>query len=365
MTYSDMQTLDKLCDLLTELVAVPGVSGFEEPMIRWCRDRLSGYSEHVNTDVRGNVYVRFPGNESGARRLMFAAHMDTLGLIVKSVDDKGFVRFARETLPLTLGSRRVRIHGAKGAVLGVIGTRVGYGTSTTEQLTRAVGARKLYIDVGCASAEEAEELGIRVGDPVTFTEPLASLGNPNTVVSSYLDNRVGIAALMVLAERLTALKPKCEVVLAATIEEELGLRGAGTLAEKVQPDAAIAVDTVPAGGTPEYDFHAFPIVIGRGPVIKFSENGRVTNHPRMRQLLQFAAEKTNTPHQLAAAPPGGTDMQPIEQSGTGVPAAAIGIPRRYAHSPNEVVDLRDVQGAIEILTESITLFDSGYSLDRI
>ena len=153
--------------------------------------------------------------------------------------------------------------------------------------------------------------------------------------------------------------------LVREIEEELGLRGAGTLAEKVQPDAAIAVDTVPAGGTPEYDFHAFPIVIGRGPVIKFSENGRVTNHPRMRQLLQFAAEKTNTPHQLAAAPPGGTDMQPIEQSGTGVPAAAIGIPRRYAHSPNEVVDLRDVQGAIEILTESITLFDSGYSLDRI
>lgn len=362
---AERPTPDELKSLVAELVAIPAISGYEEPMIRWCRDRLAQYSKEVEVDVRGNVFARFPCARSGAPRLMIAAHMDSIGLIVKSIDEKGFVRFVRETLPLTLASRRVRIHGAKGPVNGVIGTRVGYSTSTTEQLTTAVGADKLYIDAGCASAAEAAEAGIGVGAPITFCEPLATLANPNLVMGPYLDDRVGIALLTFLAESLAAERPDVEVFLVATIEEELGLRGAGTAAERLRPDVGISVDTMPAGGTPDYTHHALPLHVGLGPVIKFTENAKATCHPRVRELLRQAALNCGAPHQMVAAPPGGTDMQAIEQSGHGVPSGAIAVPRRYAHTPNEVLDLRDAVAALRVLREAVRILGAGFSLARV
>ena len=355
----------ELVDLLAELVRIPGPSGYEEPMIRWCVERFQDLADAVEVDVRGNVCACIEAPKADAPKLMLAAHMDTLGMIVKSIDEKGFIRFARETLPLAMCSRRVLVHGSKGPILGVIGIRIGYGTSEKEDLTKAVGANKLYIDVGCASAEEVGAIGIKIGDPITFDGELERLGQGDRIVSQYLDNRAGVATLVKLASRLRDISPRPEVLLVATIEEELGLRGASTAAYRLQPDLAISIDTQPAGGTPEYDFHRLPILIGKGPVVKFTENARVTNHPRVRQLLIDAAEKAGMPYQLAAAPPGGTDIGAIEQAGAGVPAAAIGLPRRYSHSPNEVIDLNDLMGLIRTLEEAVRILGKGYSLQRV
>lgn len=355
----------ELAALLAELVEIPGISGYEEPMIRWCADRFKDLADAVEVDVRGNVCATFPGTNAEAPTLMLAAHMDTLGMIIKSIDDKGFVRFARETLPLAMCSRRVRIHGSNGPVLGVIGIRIGYGTSEREQLLKAVGADKLYIDVGCDTAEEVADLGIKIGDPITFDGELKPLGDSGRIVSQYIDDRAGIAALVTLASRVREISPRPRVLLVATIEEELGLRGASTAAFRLKPDLAISVDTQPAGGTPEYDFHQLPVLIGKGPVIKFTENARATNHPRVRQLLVDAAERGGVACQLAAAPPGGSDMGAMEQAGEGIPAAAIGLPRRYAHSPNEVIDLQDLLGVVRTLEQAIGILGEGYSLQRI
>ena len=351
--------------LLAELVRIPAPSGYEEPMIRWCRDRFRKVADEVSVDVRGNVCATFHGKKAKAQRLMLPAHMDTLGMIVKTLDDRGFVRFARGTIALTMCSRRVLIHGAKGPVLGVIGTRIGYSTSTPEQMSKPPAPGDLYIDVGCDSAEQVAALGIGVGDPVTFDGDLAPLGDPNHVVSPYLDNRAGIAVLATLASWLQGVADRPTVMLVATIEEELGLRGASTAAFALQPDLGISVDTQPAGGTPEYTFALLPVLIGKGPVIKFSENARTTNHPRVRQLLVQAAEQAGAAYQVAAVPPGGTDMGAMEQAGPGIPAAAIGLPRRYAHSPNEVIDLRDLMGMVAILKQAVQIVASGYSLSRI
>jgi len=363
------ENLDKklkdLVNLLAELVQVPAPSGYEEPMMRWCADRFRAFADEVETDVRGNVYATFRGATTGAPKVMLPAHMDTLGMIVKSIDARGFIRFVSGTLALAMCSRRVRIHGANGPVLGVIGIRIGYGTSKPEQLARAPDEKDLYIDVGCSSPDKAAALGIRVGDPVTFDGDLARLGDARHVVSPYLDNRTGIAALVTLAGHLKSVPHEAEVVLVGTIEEEIGLRGASTAAFRLEPDVGIAVDTVPAGGTPEYDLDRFPVVIGKGPVIKFTENARTTNHPRVRRLLVEAAEKAGVPYQLVAAPPGGTDMGAMEQAGPGIPAAAIGLPRRYAHSPNEVIDIRDLLGLVTILKGAIDILGSGYSLQRV
>jgi endoglucanase len=209
------------------------------------------------------------------------------------------------------------------------------------------------------------DLGIKIGDPITFDGELRPLGGSGRIVSQYIDDRAGIAALVTLASRIREISPRPDVFLVATIEEEIGLRGASTAAFRLKPDLAISVDTQPAGGTPEYDFHQLPLVIGKGPAIKFTENARVTNHPRVRQLLIDAAEQAGVPYQLAAAPPGGSDMGAMEQAGEGVPAAAIGLPRRYAHSPNEVIDLQDLLGVVRTLEQAIGILGEGYSLQRV
>lgn len=357
--------LEELKALLAELVAVPAPSSFEEPMMRVCKERFSKFTDSVEVDLRGNVYAYFKGSSKSSLKLMLAAHMDAAGLIVKYVEESGFLRFKRCCAELAMCSRRVLIHGSKGPVLGVTGIRVGYGISTKEQLTTVPEEKDMYIDIGCGSREEVEKAGISIGDPVTFNEPLSSLGNPHYVASHALDDRAGVAALITLAANLKNIKPRPEVVLVGTIEEEMGLRGASTAAEYLKPDIGISVDTQPAGGTPEIKPYELPLEIGKGPVIKVTENARVTNHPRVRNLLVEAAKKAKVNYQLAAAPPGGSDMGAMEQACAGIPAAAIGIPRRYAHSPNEVIDLRDLYGVIEILKGGIDILGRGYSLKRI
>ena len=357
--------LESLKTLLAELVDVPAPTSHEEPMMRWLRDKFGEFADQVEVDLRGNVHGTFKGAGESPLRYMLASHMDTLGFLVKSIDQKGFIRFAGGGLRLALSSKRLWIHGSKGPVLGVIGMRVGYGTSTLEQMITAPTEKEMYIDVGAGCPEEVAEMGIQIGDPITYDGGLGTLGEPHHVVSPGLDDRAGVAALVTLAPQIKSINPRPEVILVGTIEEEFGLRGAGTAAFKVRPDLGVSVDTQPAGGTPEYSFDMFPVVIGKGPVIKFTENARITNHPRVRQLLIDAAEKSGTPYQRAAAPPGGSDMGAIEQTAAGIPAAALGMPRRYAHSPNEVIDLRDLMGMVTILNETISILGPGYDLNRI
>jgi endoglucanase len=332
-------------------------------MIRWCRERLGEFADGVKVDIRGNVHATF-GPAGGGPRLALAAHMDALGMVVRTIHEHGFIRFSGGAEGLAMCSRRVWVHGTRGPVLGVIGIRTGYGTSTEEQRSRVPATSDMYVDVGCGSREAVADLGIRLGDPITFDGDLAALGDPCRVVGPSLDNRAGIALMTVLAADMRGIAPRPEVTLLATVEEEVGCRGVATAVFQVAPEVGISLDTQPAGGTPEYPFESLPVLIGCGPVIKFMESGRTPNHPRVRRLLMDAAEKAQAPYQLAAAPPGNTDMGPMQLSGMGVAAAALGIPRRYAHSPNEVVDLRDLDAARAILREAIRMLGEGYSLSR-
>ena len=365
MTGQPSDQTEEIKSLLAEILPIPGVSGFEEPMIRFVRDRLAQSADEVEVDVRGNVYAHYKGTVEDRPLLMIPAHMDTLGFVVQSIDDRGFIRFARGTLALTLSARRVRLHGSKGVVTGVIGCRIGYSTSKPEQMAQAPDGRDMYIDAGFTTRQEAEEAGIEIGTPATCTEELVTLGMPTRIAASYLDNRAGCAVMLALAERIRKIDPRGDVVLVGTIEEELGLRGASTAAFHLRPDVGISVDTQPVTDTPEYGASALPLTIGAGPVIKFSENARTTNHPRVRELLRSAAEEAGVPYQVAACPPGGTDMGAMEQAGPGVPAAALGLPRRFAHSPNEVMDLRDICAAVPILEGAIRMLAQGYSLQRV
>jgi len=360
------QELAAFRDLLAELVEIPAVHCHEEPMMVVFRDRMAPLADEVKVDMRGNVYAIFEGTPGAARTLMLAAHLDAIGLVVRFIDEKGFVRFEGNADGMWLQSRKVWLHGSKGPALGVTSVKVGYGVTPAEERGKAPELRDMHIDVGCRSRAEVEALGIGVGDPITFDGRLETLGNPFHVAGPALDNRAGVAALLTLAGQIKKTEPRPRVVLVGTVEEEIGTKGAAVAAAVVAPDAAISVDTQPAAGTPGVPEHVLPLDIGKGPVLKFHEGRFVTLvHPRMRQLLVDAARNTRTPFQLAGAPPGNSDLNSMQQSGLGVPSGAIGIPRRYAHSPNELIDLRDAFGVVAVLREALRLFGAGHRLERI
>jgi len=348
--------LEKLKALLSELVAVPSTTGYEEPMMRWCKDRFSPLTDQVEVDVRGNVYATFPATADNAPKLMLAAHMDACGLNVKYIRPDGFIRYGKYGTLAAMCSKRVWIHGANGAVLGIIGTHA------CERTGRIPVEEEMFVDIGCGSSDEVREAGIGIGDPITYEGELVALGNPYHLASHSLDDRAGIVCLMILAEGLKDMPERCEVVMVGTIEEEGGCRGAGTAAFRIGPDVAIAVDTQAAAGTPDLESkkERFPIETGKGMVIKFGDGSR-PNHPRVRQLLTEAARRVDEPCQVVASG-AGTDMGTIQVAGPGTCAASIGIPRRYSHTTNEVMDIRDLRGTIAILGESIRMLGSGYDL---
>jgi len=359
------QELRNLKGLIAELVRVPAVHGHEEAMMEFCRDRFAATADKVEVDVRGNVYATFEA-DGDDRTFMLAAHMDGIGLVVRHIEEKGFLRFDGNVMGLAMCSRRVWVHGSGEPVLGTTSVKLGYGITPPEERAKVPSIKDMHIDIGCQSRDEVEKLGIGVGDPITYHGETENLGNPHRVVSPILDDRAGVAVLLTLAQAIRQIRPRSRVVLTGTVEEEVGTRGAATAAFSVAPDAAISVDTQPAGGTPDVPEHLLPFDIGRGPIVKVHEGYFTrTTHPRVRQLLLDAAKEAGVQVQVGGSTPGGSDMGAMQQAGAGIPAAAIAIPRRYAHSPNEVIDIRDPLGAIKVLREAIRLFGNGYSLMRI
>jgi len=292
--------------------------------------------------------------------------MDAVGMCVKLIRDDGFVRPRQLGPPVSMLSKRVWIHGSKGSVQGLTGVRGGHGMHSREDRMKVPAEEDMYVDIGCSSREEALELGVRVGDPITNGGDLVTLRDPCCIAAPALDDRVGIGCLLTLAAGLKDIKKRPEVIIAGTVEGKTGSRGAGTVAFRMRPDLGIAVDGQRAAGTPDISSEQLPVEIGKGPVIKFCEGqSGPTNHPRVRDLLIQGAREANVNCQTVAFLGDETDIGSIEQSGPGVPVASIGVPCRYGGSPNVVMNLADIDGTTAVLMESIRILGQGYSLSRI
>lgn len=355
-------------EILTELralTAVDGVSGHEEEVIRATRDALAPACDSVVVDPFGNVIATSRGCEAGYR-LLVTAHSDEIGLLVKSITRDGFLRFdiLAGAQPALLPGRVVRINGR---VTGVIGVRSGHLQSESER-GRVVPPADLYVDVGADSAEAVAALGIRIGDPIAFHGPLTSLNDSDLVMGKAIDDRLGCAVLIAAMRRLAGRSHRTEVTCAITTQEEVGARGALVAAERCAPDCAIAVDTFMSGDTPDVDFEKeMPVAIGKGPVLLLAGGstylGSVT-HPAMRRLMLQAAETAGVRFQLATvlASPAFTDAATIQHAGQGVPVGAIGLPRRYSHSPVCTANLNDAVAAVLWLESIVNLLDARPSL---
>ncbi|OGP91193.1 MAG: hypothetical protein A2156_02715 [Deltaproteobacteria bacterium RBG_16_48_10] len=353
-----------MLELFKKLTEVPGGSGFEEKVIEVVSSELRKKIPEVFIDPLGNVIGKLG---SGSRSVMICVHTDEMCLLVKYVDPKGYIYFALNGMideRVLLGTK-VDICSEKGVLTGVIGVKSRH-LMTAKDLRQPITVSDLWIDVGAESAEEVRSLGIEIGDPAVFHPNLQSIGK-DTIMSKAIDNRAGCAILIELAERLKKEKIDYQLYLVAAVQEEVGSRGAKVAAQTLQPDFAVVVDTVPAADpiTPPQQATA---ECGKGPVIRSMDVNTLgwgtIYSKKVRERLIATAVSHGIPHQRDIFRTW-TDAATIHTSGKGIPCGGLYIPRRYSHSPVELVKWRDVVRTEELVYYFLKELDSNVIDDLI
>lgn len=324
--------MKKLLQTLTETF---GPSGYEDEVRKIVRSEVEDLADEVRVDTLGNLIARKRPTKTGKdmKKIMIAAHMDEIGVIVSHVDQNGFVRFS----PIggvfrryVLGGRVRFLNGTQGIV----------GFDRLDNINELPTLDKVYIDVGATSPRDCP---VRVGDVAAFDRQYSDLGT--RLVAKSMDNRVGV---LVAIETLRSLKSSpYDLYFVFTTQEEVGVRGATTSAYGVDPGIGIALDVTPSGDTP--NAMRMEMALGKGPCIKIQDVSMIAD-PRVVQWMIRAAEKNKIPYQREVLLIGGTDARAIQLTRAGVPSGCISIPVRYVHSPSEMVDYSDVQNTVRLLT---------------
>jgi endoglucanase len=342
-----MQT-NHLRQELLHWTAFDSPTGFEEPVLSAVREELFPLCDSVELDVRGNLYGTLAGTDSSAPRVMLTAHADEIGFMVTHLLPGGFLRFTSLGGPTisVLPGQRVRLIGSDGPVEGVIGVKPGH-ILRGEEAQRVPTIEDMYLDVGAESLEQVSEWGIEPGTPGVFVGELVASLHPHRMFGKSVDNRAGIVAVLNLAKQFSKNKPRCTCQFVITVEEEIGLRGAEVAALKAAPDVVIAIDTVPAGGTPELRSDELPWTIGAGPLLKVRESMGLSTHRPLRKLFRDVAADRGTPYQLIVDTAGITDATSAQQASGDIAALTLGLARRYSHSAVEMLDLRDLAWLID------------------
>ncbi|MCC7261475.1 MAG: M42 family metallopeptidase [Candidatus Latescibacteria bacterium] len=339
---------------LEALVAAPGPSGYEGPVRRVWTAQMQSCADEVRVDVHGNAIA--VANPKGRPRVMLAGHMDELGFQVLHLDDKGFIYFD------TIGGfdmgivpgRKVRIHTAKGEVLGVIGKRPIH-LMSGEERKKVPEQHELWIDIGAKDIKEARKL-VEIGDPITYDANFEALRR-ELAVSRGFDNKVGAYVVAEVLRQVAQSRKKAKAALyaVATVQEEVGLRGARTSTFGIDPLVGIAVDVTFATDHPGMDKRKTGEVnIGGGPVINRGANV----NPVVFERLVSAARKEKIPFQVCAEPGGtGTDANAMQVAGAGVATGLVSLPLRYMHTPVELVSLKDLDHAVSLLAAFVQGID--------
>ena len=338
---------------LESLLLTPSPSGFEIDIQAKVRKRLKGTADSVETDLHGNVIGTL--NPKGSISVMLAGHCDQIGFMVTHVDDKGFIHFnaiGGIDPSVVLGSR-LTILSESGPISGIIGYKPIHLIPSKER-GKKIELSNLWIDIGAADGKEARKK-VSVGDPIVYEPHVLRLGK-NKLVGPGLDDRVGVyvvtQAFKIVAEKAKKLKSfPVKLSVVSTVQEEIGLRGARTSSFGVDPDVGIAVDVTHATDNPGASVKEVGEVdLGKGPTIARGAN----INPVIERKLRETAKKKKIPFQPLSAPRAtGTDANAIQINRAGVAAALIGLPNRYMHTQVEMVDLRDLDSAANLIAETI------------
>jgi endoglucanase len=335
---------------LMNLLGTIGPSGFEnEPAEVWKKEARK-FADRVTADRHGNVIAVV--NAGGSPRVMLAGHVDEIGFMVSHIDEQGFVWFQ------TIGGwdaqvvvgQRVWIRGAKGRVTGVVGKKAIHLLQEADR-TKVSKIEDLWVDIGAKDRKETQKR-VGIGDPMVLAWNPEEMGS-DRIVSRGLDDRAGAFVSLETARMLSRLKPKAEIHAVATVQEEIGLRGAHTSAYGIDPVAAVAIDVHFSTDHPQMGGEKVRIGesdLGKGPVISRGAN----INQKMYDLLVTTAKKRKIPHQINPAPRGtGTDANAIQLSRGGVATALVSVPNRYMHSPCEMVSLKDLDNTVALLAYAL------------
>jgi putative aminopeptidase FrvX len=347
--------MDETERMLKELTEANGVPGYEIEI----RNVIKRYFEPLGTitqDKIGSLICQMSG-EKEKPRVLLAGHMDEIGFMVKHITKEGFIKFT----PLggwwdqVLIAQRVVIKTHKGDVIGVIGSKPPHLMSADDK-KKLVEKKDMYIDIGATSQEQVEQTGVRVGDPIIPISEFRAMATPGTYLAKALDDRLGCALMIAAMQKLKNKGHPNTIFGVATVQEEVGPRGAVTSAEVVNPDVAIITEVDIAGDTPDVKPEESSVKLGAGPVLCVYD-ARMIPNLRLRDLVIATAREQNIPLQLSALEGGATDGGPIHLHKTGVPTVVLGIPTRYIHSHNAIFLRHDFERSVELLAAVLRKLD--------
>ena len=327
--------------LLKTLTELPGISGREGVVANCLKEVLAPYADACRTDALGNLIFTKKG--TSGKTLLLCAHMDEVGLMVRHIDERGFVRFVTVggIDPRTLLAQRVRVQTKKGALLGIIGTKPAHITTEAER-SKAVPLADLFIDLGMPAERVREQ--VSVGDFAVLDRSYEEFGE-GLISAKSIDNRGGV---FILTEVFKQLKnPYYTVQAVFSVQEEVGVRGATTAAYGIEADVALCLDTTGAADIPGVPAQEYITRVGGGVAISVLDSMTITPKPLFDALTQFCTQH-HIAYQVRIAQRGGNDAGAIHLSKTGVPTCALALPTRNIHSNVEVCAKNDVQAMTDL-----------------
>lgn len=330
---------------LRELTEADGAPGFENEV----REVMKLYIERVTTDIHTDRLGGIVGKLGDhGPKVLLAGHMDEVAFMVSKVTENGYLRLQSlggwwEHVML---SQRVKIKGRERDIVGVIGSKPPHVLPPDER-GRVVKTEHMFIDIGVNSRAEVEAAGVDVGDPVVPICPFAQMANPKFLLGKAMDNRAGCYMAVQLLKELKDHPLQCQMYAGATVQEEVGLRGATTLVRAIQPDIAVALDVGVAEDTPGMESES-KIKLGQGPLISFYDATMVP-HRTLRHTVVRIAKEQHIPYQIELMSGGGTDAGKFHLYGEGVPSIVIGVPSRYIHSHVSVIHRDDLENGIKLV----------------
>jgi putative aminopeptidase FrvX len=334
---------------LEKLSNACGVTGRENPVRDLMAEMLKPYADEIQVDRMENV-IAIKKGKPNAPKIMLAAHMDEVGLMVKTITKDGFIQFSKMggIDDRILLAQKVIVHTRVAAYPGIIGSKPPH-IQKEEERKKIISYDDLFIDIGAEDREDAVGMGVAVGDPVMFDVRYTKLGK-DAVMGKAFDNRAG-CAVMVEAMRLLK-EADCTVCAVGTVQEEVGLRGAATAAFGVDPDLALALDVTIAGDVPGVREFDTTVKMGKGPALTISDSGLIT-HPKILRWLLDTAQEEKIAIQLESGLLGSTDAARISITRQGIPSGTISIPTRYIHSPASILSLKDLENSAKLAAAAI------------
>jgi len=335
-----------------------GPSGFEREPAHIIKEYMKECSDEILLDKLGSVIFVAKGT-SERPHVLLAGHIDEVGFVISGIDETGFLTFN------TLGgwwdhvllSQRVIIRTKKGDMHGVISAKPPH-LLTDEERKKLLERKDMYIDIGATSSKEAEEMGVKIGDPVVPWSPFSVIRDGKVVMAKAFDDRIGA---FVIAETIRKIKENAvehpnTVFGAATVQEEVGLRGARTVSHLTDPDVGLVLEVDIAGDVPGIKPFEAPSRMGKGPTILTYDSSMIPNQPLKELVIEVAAE-VKIPLQLSQVARGGTDAGMIHLNRAGCPSVVISVPTRHIHSHVGLLSLEDVDNAVRLLVELIRKLD--------